>query len=213
MATDRDRVLSEFIDAWNAGRRPDPDDYLARVDPEDQDALLASIDQFLTWAPTPDYDEATLLSIESEPIVAEGLAAFEQRSGLWPALLPRLRSRMSLTTAQVARQLVSALDLPETAEKKTRRYVEQMEGGKLEPAGVSRRVIDALASILHVSGPELEGAGDLGSWHAAAPAAVFRAEESMAETLRDDLAVFAKAAAAPSERDWDEVDELFRGGR
>ena len=50
-----DRVLSEFIDDWNAGRRPQVDEYLERV-PEPERAELA--DQLMTWlevAPTPTY--------------------------------------------------------------------------------------------------------------------------------------------------------------
>ena len=35
VSTVREQVLSEFIDAWNAGRRPEVDDYIARVPAED----------------------------------------------------------------------------------------------------------------------------------------------------------------------------------
>ncbi|MBA2429886.1 MAG: hypothetical protein H0V55_09215, partial [Thermoleophilaceae bacterium] len=56
MTTDPDRLLSEFIDAWNAGRRPDAGSYLERAGPEAQADLADSIAAFVTWAPTPDYD-------------------------------------------------------------------------------------------------------------------------------------------------------------
>ena len=48
---------------------------------------------------------------------------------------------------------------------------------------------------------------------AAPPApALFRAEGAAAEELRADLDVIADALAAPAGGEWDDVDELFRGG-
>jgi hypothetical protein len=55
--TDRDRILSEFIDAWNAGRRPDVDDYLARVDESERGELADALTAFLRFAPTPGYSD------------------------------------------------------------------------------------------------------------------------------------------------------------
>jgi hypothetical protein len=206
---DPDRVLSEFIDAWNAGRRPDVDEHLARVDPAQRDELAGDIAAFVAFAPTPDYDDAALAAIRAEPAVAAGAAAATARGGLWPALLPRLRERAALSTAQLADGLVGALGLPSDHEPKTRGYIEQLEAGELEPRGLSGRLLDALARLLGVPRGELEGASAFG---APAPAALFRAEGPAAETIRADLDVIADALAAPSGAAWDEVDELFRGG-
>src|SRR4051812_39119514 len=145
VTTDRERVLSEFIDAWNAGRRPDVDAFLERVPEPERAPLAEEITTFLTWAPTPDYDDATLAQIAAEPIVREALGATEQPAGLWPSLLPRLRDRASLTTAQLASRLVEALKLPARSEPKTEGYLEQMERGDLDPSGVSRRLLETLA--------------------------------------------------------------------
>ena len=65
---DRDRILSEFIDAWNAGSRPDVDDYLARAPATEQGELADQLLSFLTFAPTPSYDDDTLAAIRAEPI-------------------------------------------------------------------------------------------------------------------------------------------------
>jgi hypothetical protein len=215
VTTDRERVLSEFIDAWNAGRRPDVDAFLERVPEAERTPLADEIASFLTWAPTPDYDDATLEQIAAEPIVREAFAATEQQAGLWPSLLPRLRKRAAVTTRQLAAGLVQALRLPAGSEGKTEAYLERMEHGALDPAGVSRRLLEGLARVLGVPTDELEGAGDLGLRHSrAAPAAAFfRAEDHAAEAVREDLEVFADALAAPPSEPWDEVDELFRGGR
>jgi hypothetical protein len=204
---DPDRILSEFIDAWNAGRRPDVDDHLARVDETQRAELAGDIAAFLAFAPTPEYDDATLAEIRAEPVVA---AAATARGGLWPALLPRLRERAALSTAQLAAGLVDTLGLGADREPKTRGYLERLEAGELDPRGLSGRLLDGLARLLGVPRDELEGAGGVAGPRAAA--ALFRAEGPAADALRDDLDVIADALAAPSGAEWDEVDELFRGG-
>src|SRR3954471_20979474 len=133
-----DRILSDFIDAWNAGRRPDLDEHLARADDADREQLLADITAFVAFAPTPDYDAAAPpAATRAEPAVAAATAAATTRGGLWPALLPRLRERSALTTAQLAAGLVDALGLPSDRAPKARGYVEQLEAGELEPRGLS----------------------------------------------------------------------------
>jgi hypothetical protein len=208
---DSDRILSEFIDAWNAGRRPDVDEYLERAPEADRAQLADAIAAFLVWAPTPDYSDTALEAIAAEPAVQSALAAARGPGGLWPELLPRLRARAALSTAQLAGALVELLRLPSGSERKTEGYLEQMERGILEPTGVSRRLLDGLARVLRVPVRELEGAGDVGTWRAPAPQ--FRAKAGAAETVREDLEVLADVLAAAPSADWDEVDKLFRGGR
>jgi hypothetical protein len=207
---DPDRVLSDFIDAWNAGRRPDVGEHLARVDPDRRDELAGDIAAFVAFAPTPDYDDDAIAAIRAEPAVASAAAAARSTGGLWPALLPRLRSRAALSPAQLAAAVVGALGLPVDREAKTRAYLERLEAGDLEPRGLSGRLLDALARLLAVPRGDLEAAGAFGA-PPAAPA-LFRAEGPAAEALRDDLDVIADALAAPAGGEWDEVDDLFRGG-
>ena len=209
MPPDPDRVLSDFIDAWNAGRRPDVDEHLARVEPDRRDELASDIAAFVAFAPTPDYDDAAIAAIRAEPAVASAAAAAQSRGGLWPALLPRLRERAALSTAQLAAALVGALGLPADRAPKARGYLERLEAGDLEPRGLSGRLLDALARLLGVPRDDLEAAGAFG---APSPApALFRAEGPAAEALRDDLDVIADALAAPGAGEWDEIDDLYRG--
>ena len=212
MAYQRERILSEFIDAWNAGRRPDVDEHLGRAPAGERSELAAELLAFLSFAPTPSYSDADLAAIRAEPIVAEALAATGERGGLLPALLPRLRERRSLTTAQLASELVGVLGLARERAPKTAAYLERLEGGELEPARISRRVLDALARVLGVPRGELEGAGDLSGW-GAAPAPVFRAEEEAAAAIGPHLELLGDALAAPGGGARDEVDDLFLGGR
>ena len=216
MTFDRDRILSEFIDAWNAGSRPDVDDYLARAPAEEQAELADQLLSFLTFAPTPSYDDDALAAIRAEPIVAAALAAPTQRGGLLPGLLTSLRERFSMTTPQLASELLAALNLPSDKQSKTAAYLERLERGELEPARVSRRVFDALARVFEIPRSQLEGAGDLSRWRPApAPAAapVFRADKDAARAVGAHLDVLADALQAPGGGERDEVDDLFLGGR
>ena len=216
MTPERDRILSEFIDAWNAGERPDVDDYLARVPAEERGELADQLVSFLSVAPTPAYSDAALEAIRADPIVAEVLAAPEERGGLLPRFLTTLRERFGVTTPQLAGELVRELDLPSDRQEKTASYLDRLERGELEPTRVSRRVFDALARLFGVPRAELEGAGDLsgfGPSAAMASGAVFRAEDDAAEAVAPHLELLADALAAPGTEDRDVVDDLFLGGR
>src|SRR4051794_16525450 len=111
VSTVREQVLSEFIDAWNAGKRPDVDDYVARVPEAERAELADDLIGFLAFAPTPEYSDEALAAIRAEPVVAETLAAASERSGLLPALLARLRERFGMTPDDVAGRLVDELGL------------------------------------------------------------------------------------------------------
>ena len=216
MTFDRDRILSEFIDAWNAGSRPDVDDYLARATADEQGELADQLLSFLTFAPTPSYDDDALAAIRAEPAVAAALAAPAQRGGLLPSLLSSLRARFSMTTPQLARELIRALELPSDREQKTASYLERLENGELDPTGVSRRIFDALARVFEIPRSQLEGAGDLSRWlpiRAPAAAPVFRADKDAAQGVGAQLDMLADALQAPGGAGRDEVDDLFLGGR
>lgn len=216
MTPGRDQILSEFIDAWNAGRRPDVDDYLARVSAGGQAELAEGLAIFLSTAPTPAYSDAALEAIRAEPIVAEVLSSPDAPAGLLPKLLTTVRERLSVTTPQLAGELVRELDLPADRRDKTASYLDRLEQGELEPARVSRRVFEALARLFGVPRDQLEGAADLGGWApsaAMAPGAVFRAEDDAAQAVAPHLELLADALATPGNEGRDEVDDLFLGGR
>jgi hypothetical protein len=211
-----DRILSEFIDAWNAGERPDVDDYLARVPEDERGRLADDLIAFLSFAPTPEYSEAAMEAIRAEPWLAAARERADERGGVLAALLSGFRTRFGMSTADVASDLVVKLGLSKQQEPKTAAYLERLEHGELEPSRVSWRVFDALASILRLRRDELEGAGDVTSWHslrAPAAAPVFRAERAAARDVAEDLDVLADALASPGGEERDEVDDLFLGGR
>jgi len=211
VSTDREQILSEFVDAWNAGRRPDVDVYLARVDEAEREELAAELTAFLRFAPTPDYSDDALEAIRADPIVAEALTAAGGRGGLLPSLFARLRARLGLSTAEVAAELVQSLSLPTDRAPKTASYLDRLERGELEPSRISGRVLEALARVLRVPRSELEGAGDVGGW--TAPAAAFRASDEAADEAAPHLDLLARGLSTPGAAARDEVDDLFLGGR
>jgi transcriptional regulator with XRE-family HTH domain len=208
--TETDRLLSDFIDAWNAGRRPRVQDYLARAPDDARNELAEQLTTFLEYAPTPAYDEATMAELMADPAVVAAAEAFESEAGLWPALLPRLREQARLTLGDVAGRLADALGLV-GREAKTEAYLSRMEAGTLDPGGVSRRVLEALGRILRVDPGDLDRAGAFG---VAEPApALLRSDPGTAPSVAHlEVLADALAASAPGE-EWDEVDHLFRGGR
>jgi transcriptional regulator with XRE-family HTH domain len=210
VAVERERILSEFIDAWNAGRRPDVDEHVARAPAGERADLAEELLAFLAFAPAPDYGAAELDAIREEPVVVEALGAAGARGGLLPALLPRLRERRSLSVAALAEERTGALGLARDRAEKTGAYLERLEGGELEPARISRRVFEALARVLRVPRSELEGAGELSRW---GTAPVFRGDEDATEAVAPHLDLLGEALATPGGAERDEVDDLFLGGR
>lgn len=211
-----DQLFSDFVDAWNAGRRPQVRTYLERAaDDASREALAEQLDTFLDVAPTPDYSDAARAEIRASPMLARVLAAADQEGGLWPQLLPELRASRRLSLAELAARVRARFSLPEAEQERTAELLGRMETGELEPAGVSRRLLDALGDLLGVSPARLAEAGSFarGLQPAAAGAGhLFRAEGDAGAPMAADLSVLADAARAPAPPPLDELERLFLGG-
>jgi transcriptional regulator with XRE-family HTH domain len=203
-----DRVLGEFIDAWNAGRRPDVEAWLARVPEGDRDELAARLEAWLAIAPTPDYDEPTRAAIAAEPALRAALSAAAAQRAPLSARLPALRRRAGLAVRDVARRLVPVFGL-RGEEARAVEYLDRLERDELDPARLSARLLDALAAILGADRDELAP----GAPAVAAGQAFFRADEDAAEWLASDIDALSRAALAPAPAPLDELDRLFVGGR
>lgn len=209
--TSVDRVLSDYVDAWNAGERPDVDKFLERAPEDEREELADLIRTFLLNAPVPAYSEATLAQIQGEPAVKAAAGLLDEQSGQWPELLPRLRRAMKLKREEVVASLVELLGL-KGEQARVWAYYHEMESGTLEPSGVSRRVLDALGRILGVSTRDLEDAGRFEATDLSLGAAYMRPlDGTMSGHLTAESLSYDSPGAAPEE--WDEVDRLFRGGR
>jgi len=193
-----DQVLNEFIDAWNAGRRPRVREYLARLpDGRDRDELAEQITSWLEVAPTPSYDEETRLAIRADPIVAGALAG----------PVPALRARAGLSISELASRLIDRLSLDRKDTDRAAGYLKQLETGALDPSRVSRRVLEALGALLDVPARALFEPAPR-----PAGGALFRAAADAGDWVRDDLELLSQAAMAPAPPPMDELERLFTGG-
>ncbi len=211
-----DQLFSDFIDAWNAGRRPELDDYLTKVaDPTARRELAEQIADWIDLAPTPVYSDAVRAEIRATPAVARVLAAAGESGGLWPELLPELRARSSLSLTALAARLRERFSFGEAEQERTVGFLTQMELGELEPAGVSRRLLDALGELLGTSAERLADAGMFGRGlnpALAGGAHLFRAEGDAGGAMAAGLTALSEAAYAPAPAPLDEVERLFLGG-
>jgi hypothetical protein len=197
---DLNRLLSEYKQAYGVGEG-DPRPFLERAAPADRALLAALIDAFLEEAPRRELPAGGA----AEAVIDEVQRTLAGTSGLWPALLPRLRDRARLRRAEVVSQLAARLGA-QGEQEKVGLYYHQMEQGLLPESGVSDTVLEALGRIVGYTAEALRKAGQL-------PAA--------GPPRTDEGAVFARAtygeptepsAPAPRPEAWDEVDRLFRGG-
>ena len=208
--TDVDRLLKEYVAAHRAREDVDPADFIARAQGAEQKELAALIDAYLARAPRREFDpEAYRLSGMADN-VGRLSRSLTGASGLWPSLLPRLRTSAQLKRSELVERLAGALGVG-GREDKVADYYHQMEQGLLPSEGVSDKVLEALAGILGRSADALREAGCGASSGGAASAAA--AAPAFARTSRGDQegAAPAEAAAGLPEERWDEVDELFRG--
>ena len=216
MYTSPEQLLSEFIDDWNAGRRPDVRAYLQRVSvgPE-RDELAEQIGQWLEVAPTPAYDAPARAAIRADPVVQRVFAAGGEDAGLWPQLLPVLRQRSGFSVGELASRLAERFGLGTPEVQRAGDYLERLERGELEASRISRRLVDALADLLGVTPGTLGDAGPFGRGlrTAAAGGMLFRRDGEAGDWVAEDLEVLSMAAAEPAPpQALDELDRLFVGG-
>lgn len=198
MSDEADRILSDYIDDWNAGRRPRLEDFLARAAPDQRDSLADEIAGFVAMAPEPDWQPDALEAVRAE---AADLVSL-------PSALSAWRRRARLTLDQLGAGLARAVGVRD--EEKTTRYLGKLESGSLDPGGVSRTVLARLATLLGVGEQDLEALATPWPPAPAAAPAMWRAAPKAALQEREDLELLAGALG---QEPWDEVDELFLGGR
>ena len=204
-----EQLLSEFIEAWNAGKRPDLAAYLDRAHKDERDELADSIETWLMIAPTPEYDDATRAEISADPILTAALAAGAETATPWATRVRKLREQAGLAVDQVAERLVAVLRLPAEPER-TAEYLARAERDELDERRLSRRLIGALAAVLGADPDELRPA-----W--GSPALTMQHYRIDADTidqqaLRSQFDAVSRAASAPEPAPLDELDRLFVGG-
>jgi hypothetical protein len=207
--TDVDRLLADYIAEHRAGGGADPREYLARASPGHRSELAALIDTYLAHAPRRPFDEAAFRGSRAERTVDELERALAGEAGLWPALLPRLRDRVGLKRSELVDRLAAALGVSDRKDK-VGHYYHEMEHGLLPAQGVSDRVLGALGELVGETAQALRDAGQ-----ALTPPGEGRPAATVAFARRawaEPAGAPPPSAQLPPEAEWDEVDELFRGG-
>jgi hypothetical protein len=207
--TDVDRLLADYIAEHRAGGEADPREYLSRASPAQRTELAALIDTYLTYAPRQPFNQVTFRGSSAERTVDELERAIAGQAGLWPAVLPSLRDRAGLKRSELVERMAAILGVSGRKDK-VAGYYHRMEQGRLPAQGVSDRVLEALGQLVGETAQALREAGRAltpsGQGPATARTAAF-ARRAYSESGT------AEPAAAPGGRvEWDEVDELFRGG-
>ena len=199
MLTPIDRLITEYVaEHRRTGAPPDPRPYLERAPVTERAALSRRIEEVLLSAPRREWDGDAFEATLSSPLMREIETAVHGTSGLWPALLPRLRNGARLKRREVVQRLAAELGVT-GREEKVGRYYHEMEQGLLDESGVADRVLDALARILGSSAETLREAGRaLGNTRTAIPDSAYAQPGQ-------------QAPAQSTEESWDEVDELFAG--
>jgi hypothetical protein len=121
-----------------------------------------------------------------------------------------VRDRAGLKRSELVERLATALGARGRKDK-VAGYYHQMEQGRLPAQGVSDRVLEALGQLVGETAQALRDAGRALTppGHgpaAAAPLAFAR------RAYGEPGAAEGASAPLPPEAEWDEIDELFRGG-
>lgn len=213
--TATEKVLSDFIADWKAGRRPRAHEFLSRVPAgEEREELAAQLTLFLQAAETPEYSEEQRAEIRASPSVQAAFAAVDQEAGAWPVVLPRLRARAGLSVPALAARLLDLLGLGSGEHERAVDYLERLERGDLDADGLSRRLLRGLADALGTGPGALAGLrASLGG--ATAGGIAFRTVDAQPGAwIEADIASLSQAALtpAPAPERMDELDRLFCGG-
>jgi hypothetical protein len=203
-------LLAEYMAEHRAGGKADPSEFVLRAAPAERRELATLIDGYLARAPRTPLAHQAPPEPRAEATIEALSRSIGGAAGLWPAVLPQLRNRAGLKRRELVDRLAAALDVS-GRESKVGRYYHEMELGLLPAAGVSSRVLEALAKLVGSTASELRGAGAALGEGVGASAHV--------DVFARTVAVEAPIASAPpgsapdTEEPWDEVDDLFRGSR
>jgi hypothetical protein len=208
-------LFSEFIARQLAGERPDPFQYMDKLSEDEREELGDLIDAFLERAPREAWDADAFRGSDAERIVERVDRAVNGASGMWPALLPRLRHRAKIRREDLVARLAEALGKPEQRSK-VGAYYHEMEQGILPSEGVNEKVLEALGSIVDVSAAALRDAGER-LLPAQGGQATQRSSESPAFARKtvpdpDYIPEAPTATRGASDGEPDEIDKLFRDG-
>lgn len=205
---DVDRLFEQYKGAHASGDAAGPRRFLEQVNGSERAALAGLIDAYLERAPRREFDAAAFRESAAARVAESVERSLAGQSGLWPALLPRLRAQAQIKRADLVAELSARLGA-QSKQDKVASYYNQMEQGLLPSVGVSDTVLEALAAVLGYGKDALRSAGALPAPGGPAPegGAVFARSSRQGKFSPGDL-----ESPAVETGELDEVDRLFRGG-
>lgn len=203
-----DELFEAYKAADAAGEDPSPHAYLQRAPEAERRLLEQLIDAYLDLAELPE-PRRSLAAFKQDPVAQRAMAAAEPAlRGLesWVSLLPAARHAAQVPRTGLIQRLADALGVGDRADL-VGDYYHRMETGSLPAAGVSDRVLQALAEIIAVPADRLRAAGERLAPPSSGSGAVF------ARTASADIPLASMPAPEDEDLDSeDEVDRLFTGG-
>lgn len=220
-------LLNGYIAEHRSQGAADPGKYLEKVEGRDREELVALIDAYLIRSPGRAWNPDAVPGSFAERIVEKFERLLDGESGTWPTLLPSLRNSAQIPRRTVVERLANALGVS-GKEDKVGLYYNEMEHGTLPAAGVSDRVLEALAGVVGSTLETLRAAGnEIGGGSKGGVAPVFTrkvsadsASTGMASPAQPETQITGigpesdklRVPSKGSENEPDEVDRLFTGG-
>jgi hypothetical protein len=192
-----DALFDEFVTRWTREEPIDVAGLLERAGP-DTDELARLIDAFLDRAPRREPSDESRAAVK----------ALAVRLGAEPPLLSaRLAARRRV--GEVTAAIVAACALPAEAEALVRSYYQRLEGGLLDPRGVSDRVWTVLELLLGSSVRAVASEGFSVRYEGSAHGLAFRRLASAELQATEAHAPSPAARDQPADDVRRQVDELF----
>src|SRR5437879_607056 len=102
-------LLSEYIAEHRAGGTADPVEFAGRATPDERRKLAALLDDYLAHAPRVGLADQAVPDPRLDMTVEALMRSIDGASGLWPAMLPRLRKRAGLKRRELVERLAATL--------------------------------------------------------------------------------------------------------
>lgn len=201
MPDDVNDLYDRFVREWYAGNAPDVDEFLSRLEQEDAETLARQLETFLLVAPAVEPRPET--AADDDPVLADAIAlgdAFDERP--WAERLADARRVAGLSLADLGARFADAFALSGRAPRAAE-LLRRLEAAELASSGVSERAARALAHIL--------GAPS-GALIPPRAAALYRSDSIDGAELESLLAGASAALSLEDGEQWDELDDLLRGG-
>lgn len=200
MADDVNDLYDRFVREWYSGTAPDVEAFLTRLEGEDVETLARQLETFLLVAPAVEPRDG---AVDDDPVLAAAIAlgdAFDEQP--WARRFAHARRSAGLSLSDVGTRLADAFGLTGHGPRAAT-LLGRLESGELASSGVSARAARALARILG----QAEGA-----LIPPRAAALYRADSPDGAELESLLAGASAALSLQDGEQWDELDDLLRGG-